>query len=192
MQKAVTIELMKAIIGLGNPEPPYAGTRHNSGATLAEQLCGFLGLSEWSIQKKVQAFITKNSDFLVGKPALYMNESGLAVRAVLDYYQIPANNLFLIFDDLDIEFGKYKIQYAKGPKDHNGLLSVYQHLGTQNFWHVRIGVDGRRGDNRMPPSDYVLERFLSSEQSEFYQLASQILPDLKRHLLVSDTTNEVS
>lgn len=183
---------MKAIIGLGNPEPPYGGTRHNSGAAVAYQLCDFLGLKEWKLHKKTQAYLAKNPEYLVGKPDLYMNQSGLAVRAILDYYKILANDLFVIFDDLDLEIGKYKIQYAKGPKDHNGLLSVYQHLGTQNFWHVRIGVDGRKGDNRIQSSDYVLERFLESEQPDFHQMISQILPDLKRRLLVSDISNEVS
>lgn len=183
---------LKAIIGLGNPDPPYGGTRHNIGAEVASQACKFLNLEEWKLQKKIQAYIAKDSQFLVGKPNLYMNHSGLAVRAMLDYYKVFPENLFVIFDDLDIAVGSYKIHFARGPKDHNGLLSVYQHLGTQNFWHIRVGVDGRRGEIDARPSDYVLSRFLLSEKATLQQLIPQILAELKRHLLVSSTTNEVS
>lgn len=187
---------MKAIIGLGNPVPPYGGTRHNAGAEVAEAMCGFLNLGDWKLHKKTQAFLAKDAEFLVAKPDLYMNQSGQAVRAILDYFKVDPDDLFLVFDDLDLEIGKYKIQYAKGPKDHNGLLSVYQHLGTQNFWHTRIGVDGRHdhanghassenNSNHLRPSDYVLERFSETDKSVFQQVISQVLPDIKRRLLVA-------
>jgi PTH1 family peptidyl-tRNA hydrolase len=177
---------MKAIIGLGNPEPPYAGTRHNAGAEVAAQAREFLELGDWQLQTKVQVYLSKNSEYLVGKPSLFMNESGLAVRSVLDYYQILPEHLFLVFDDLDLPVGSYKVQFAKGPKDHNGLLSVYQHLGTRNFWHVRIGVDGRSDNQNIDPSTYVLERFLGAEQAAMKQVIVQVLPELKRRLAATD------
>lgn len=179
---------MFAVIGLGNPEPPYAGTRHNAGASTVSVFQQLVGAPELQLQKKSQTSVSKTSQIVIGKPATYMNESGQAVRAVLDYYQIEPENLYLIFDDLDLELGQHKIQFATGPKVHNGLLSVYQHLGTQNFWHVRIGVDSRGADRRINPSEYVLQRFLTDEQSLFKQTQVRVADELKQRLLATPGT----
>lgn len=181
---------MQALIGLGNPEPPYAGTRHNAGAATIDVFRQLIAAPELLVQKKNHAFVAKTNQLVVAKPSTYMNESGQAVRAVLDYYKIDPQDLFLVFDDLDLELGQYKIQFATGPKIHNGLLSVYQHLGTKNFWHVRIGVDARGEDRRVKSSDYVLQRFLTDEQSLFKQTQVKVCEELNQRLLAATATTQ--
>lgn len=111
-----------------------------------------------------------------------MNKSGIAVRALLEYYQLMSDSLedlYVVHDDLDLALGSYKIQLGTGPKAHNGLLSLYEHLGTKHFWHVRGGVDNR-GDLRgsLVPSEYVLEKFKQDEDSAVKDEVSAIVAEL--------------
>lgn len=142
---------------------------------MVERLKNELLLPDFQLNKKCQAFLTQSAGVILGKPNTYMNNSGQAVRAVVDYFSIKTDDVFVIHDDLDLELGNYKLHFAKGPKEHNGLLSIYQHLGTQNFWHIRIGVDGRGGDRTIRPSDYVLQRFLSSEQVRLEAVINEVV-----------------
>jgi PTH1 family peptidyl-tRNA hydrolase len=110
-------------------------------------------------------------------PTTYMNESGRAVRSVIEYYDktllvTSSEKIILLYDDLDIPLGQWKIQRGKGPKVHNGLNSVRDHLGTDAFTHVRIGVDGRAGMRTVSGSDYVLQQFLPTELSELERVMS--------------------
>src|SRR3990167_10625174 len=146
---------MKIVIGLGNPDKKYAYTRHNAGMMVVERLAEQLGNGHWQSRAAWSAEIQEVDDWLLVKPLTYMNESGKAVRVVLKKFgQLDASehrNLWIIHDDLDLELGRWKIQYAVGPKIHQGLLSVYQAIGGQQFWHGRMGIDGRQG-NRSQPS----------------------------------------
>lgn len=175
---------MNIIVGLGNPGDIYQFSRHNAGFMVLDNLSSVLECPDFTNEKKVSARICKNQTSLFIKPETFMNESGKAVRAVLDYYFSDLDktsgykNLYILHDDLDLELGSYKIQYGIGPKGHNGLLSVYQYLGTSNFWHVRIGVDSRMGDRSMPPQAYVLQRFTPEQLEKFYQVRIEIVKEL--------------
>jgi len=92
-----------------------------------------------------------------------MNESGSFVKSLYTKYNIQNTDLYIIHDDLDIRLGEYKIQFGRGPKDHNGLISVDEALGTDQYWHVRIGVDNRPLDNRPMGEEYVLQNFTDEE-----------------------------
>ena len=146
---------MKIIVGLGNPGSKYQNNRHNVGARFARAL------------KSSQI----NPIYQIVIPKVFMNDSGKAVREALRTKGLafrarkarPFKDLYIVHDDLDIPLGKWKIQFGKGPKCHNGLTSIYQALGTDQFWHVRIGVDNRTPENRIPGEEYVLRDFTKEE-----------------------------
>jgi peptidyl-tRNA hydrolase, PTH1 family len=162
---------MNLVVGLGNPGKEYLATRHNVGWQALDVLVQKLSQlhPEWAdsasfrSQPKWQAEICQVGSNLLLKPQTFMNNSGQAVQAVLKFYKLDKAkeypNLFVIHDDLDLNLGAWKLHWGTGPKVHNGLQSLYQHLGTKNFWHVRIGVDDRQGDRSMPGSAYVLQSF---------------------------------
>lgn len=173
---------MKAIIGLGNPEDVFEGTRHNVGFAVVDRLASKFSLANFTSQSRVQAQISKSQKYILAKPTTYMNNSGIAVRSILDYYKIETPSTYIILDDLDLELGNYKIQFATGPHGHNGLLSIYQHLGTKNFWHVRVGVDGRSGARSSSPQEYVLGRFSREESAALAQVQEELVRDLTLQL----------
>jgi len=157
---------MKYIIGLGNPNKEYQKNRHNIGFIVLDKLISYLNIKgQFNYSAKFKAEIIKDNNYIFIKPMNYMNNSGQVSRAVIDFYSKDFNidDVIVIHDDLDIELGQYKIQQSKGPKVHNGLINLNQHLGSENYWHVRIGVDGRDGDRSMPGSNYVLSNFKDSE-----------------------------
>ena len=139
---------MKLIVGLGNPGTKYGSTRHNVGHLVVDEL------QKTKLPKNI---VVKKSD-------KFMNESGSCVSVVLHEYKVNPSDLYIIHDDLDIPLGSYKIQFGKGPRDHNGLKSIDESLGTDQYWHVRIGVDNRKSDNRTPGEEYVLEDFIGDER----------------------------
>jgi PTH1 family peptidyl-tRNA hydrolase len=107
-----------------------------------------------------------------------MNDSGSFVNGFVDKYKLDLSNLYIIHDDLDIKLGEYKIQFGKGPKDHNGLKSVDDSLGTDQYWHVRAGVDNRPLDNRPMGEEYVLQNFSDDERVILDITIKKLLIDL--------------
>jgi len=166
---------MKLFIGLGNPGEKYQNTRHNVGFMVIDALDQTKTLT-WHHSGSLHAFVARDisTDNLYAKPDTFMNESGVAVKSLLDFYKISPDDLYLIHDDLDLKLGAFKLQKGTGPKDHNGLNSVYEKLSTHNFWHLRVGVDARPPSARTPGEDYVLEKFSPSE----LKIITQLLPDL--------------
>jgi len=182
---------MNFIFGLGNPGQEYDQTRHNLGFMVIDKLAEKWQL-HFSAQKKCQAEVAKNSSAMLVKPQTFMNASGEAVQAVLKYYgeaettvkdgKAEYPNVFVIFDDLDLEVGHYKIQYGTGPKIHNGTGSIYAHLKTRQFWHVRIGADNRKGDRSMPATEYVLGRFSPAEKPSLETVFSEVIQELENRV----------
>jgi len=138
---------MKLIIGLGNPGEKYKNNRHNIGHLVAGEL--------------VKLQVPK--DFIVKRTNVFMNDSGNFVKKLVDQYHIEFSNLWVIHDDLDIPLGSYKIQNGKGPKLHNGINSIEQELGREDFWRVRVGVDSRKEGVRISGEQYVLQDFSGEE-----------------------------
>jgi len=169
---------MKLIVGLGNPGEKYIKTRHNIGFRIVEVLADQLGLS-FNTSPKLFGHVAKSQDILILKPQTFMNDSGRSVRAACDYFNIDsAKDLVVVHDDLDLEFGAVKIQQGTGPKVHNGRLSIYQHLGNQDFLHIRVGVDNRAGDRSIPGADYILASFKPEEEKTLQDLVTQIVQKL--------------
>lgn len=177
---------MNIIVGLGNPGDNYEFSRHNAGFMILDNLKEVMQCSKYTANKKIYADICKAKEAVFVRPQTFMNESGKAVQGAITFYKIEKNakkeggyhNLFVIHDDLDLSLGSYKIQYGVGPKGHNGLLSIYQTLGTQNFWHVRVGVDNREGERTIPPQKYVLEKFPPNEFEVFKQVRFDLVKEL--------------
>jgi len=139
---------MILIIGLGNPGVEYKDTRHNA---------GFLVVDELLTTKLPGVSVVRKSD-------VFMNDSGSFVKKLVDKYKVEPSDLYIIHDDLDIKLGEFKIQKGHGPKDHNGLNDIYQKLGSDDFWHVRIGIDNRPLDNKPMGIEYVLQNFSNEER----------------------------
>ncbi|MDQ3008939.1 MAG: aminoacyl-tRNA hydrolase [bacterium] len=177
---------MKVIVGLGNPGQQYQNTRHNVGFMAVEYLASVLAkessVPQWSSLAKTESEVIKTPEFIFIKPQTFMNDSGRAVRKVLSFYkQSNLHQVYVIHDDLDIQLGKYKMQLGTGPKVHNGLLSLYQELGSQDFWHIRMGVDSRGGDRTLSGREYVLQQFSSADQ----QLLKPLFTEVATSLLVT-------
>ncbi|KUK79384.1 MAG: Peptidyl-tRNA hydrolase [Microgenomates bacterium 39_7] len=179
------------IFGLGNPGESYEKSRHNVGYQFLDYLRLKLDLESFSKKKKLQSLVSANNQLILVKPQTYMNSSGEALSKTLEFFldenivtttknDLFLKKLFIVHDDLDLELGSFKIQYAIGPKQHNGLLSIYQHLKTSSFWHVRVGIDSRGGDRTISPDKYVLQNFTSEEQVKIQSVFAQVLQKLSR------------
>ena len=152
--------MTKLIVGLGNPGDKYVETKHNVGFMLVDQLAKSLNLT-FSHDKIFQAdvtstFIDGEKVFLV-KPTTFMNESGKAVHALLTYYGLDVEDLVVIYDDLDMEVGKIRLRAKGSAGGHNGIKSIINHIGTQNFYRIKIGIG--RPKHGMSVVHYVLGKF---------------------------------
>ena len=162
---------MKIILGLGNPGVEYVNTRHNAGVMLVGKIVQsskFRVHSNYGWRKNYDAMVYKTPDLvLVKSKDVFMNESGRLLQG------LPEGELYVAHDDLDIRLGEYKIQKGKGPKEHNGVESVEQVLGTRDFWRIRIGID-----NRTTPVDgetYVLQKFTPEEKITLENIFDEII-----------------
>ena len=166
---------MKLIIGLGNPEKKYQNTRHNLGQKIITEylktqkkcrlkenhrLSSKTCETGWGSDKKIFAISNE-----------YMNNSGTTVQKISHFFKITSDNIYVLHDDLDLPVGDYKIQFDRGSAGHNGIKSIVDHLGTQQFNRIRIGI-GKPHD--IPVEDYVLQSFPPEEQIIINQLLPKI------------------
>lgn len=134
--------MVKLIVFLGNPGKIYSNTRHNVGWILADQM---YPTTQW--QQKFHAETASVGAFRLLKPQTYMNESGISVRACCDFFQIKADEVLVVHDDLELPFGTVRMQKGGGLQGHNGLRSIKTHLGSDSFLRLRIGIGRpRKGD----------------------------------------------
>ena len=161
------------VAGLGNPGREYKQTRHNIGFMVAEQLSNDLSISMGKVQSRAIIGMGRalNSKIIIARPQTYMNRSGEAVKGLLKFYKIPLENLIVIHDDLDIPFGTIRIRKQGGPGGQKGVKSIIDHMGTQDFNRIRMGID--RPPGRMDAADYVLQRFSRNEEDQLEQLVKQ-------------------
>lgn len=156
---------MNLVVGLGNFGEKYKNNRHNVGFVFVDFFAKGLGLDlNFDKSLKLESLILKTSNLVLAKPLTFMNDSGRAVKRLVDFYDVDIDNFYLAYDDLDIALGDYKIVKGKPPKTHNGVWSVINDLGSSNFWHVRIGVENRSKERRILGEKYVLEDFLKEER----------------------------
>ncbi len=158
------------VVGLGNPGPSYERTRHNVGAMVLEILRERLSVR---LRSHKSGCATGEANLsgdkvVLARPLSYMNESGRPVAALMRWYKAAPDRLVVIHDELDIPFGEIRIKVGGGVAGHNGLRSVAQHLGTNDFVRVRFGIS--RPPGQRDPADYVLSDFTRSERDELPSL----------------------
>lgn len=156
------------VVGLGNPGPSYATTRHNVGAMVLDLLAARVG-SAFKVHRRGRADVIEarfgplpGLQTVLAKPRTYMNESGSAVASLREFYKVDPHQLVIVHDELDLPFGTLRIKRGGGDNGHNGLRSVRASLGSGDFCRVRIGVG--RPPGRMDPAAYVLKPFGAEER----------------------------
>jgi peptidyl-tRNA hydrolase, PTH1 family len=159
---------MKLIVGLGNPGREYRDTRHNVGFMVIDELAKrhqlTLALAPAQVPETLVAKKYGAEQLLVAKPLTFMNRSGDAVAALARYYDIPAEDVFVVVDEAALPFGRLRARARGSAGGHNGLKSVIERLGTQEFPRLRLGVG--RGDGRRDLADHVLSKFEPGERAE--------------------------
>ncbi|MEA2059512.1 MAG: aminoacyl-tRNA hydrolase [Thermodesulfobacteriota bacterium] len=159
----MTCKTVFMMAGLGNPGEKYTGTRHNIGFLVLDKLAAMFSLS---LEKsRFDALYTRDridgSALILAKPLSYMNRSGFPLQRLSSYYKVPLENIIVIHDDLDLEFGKIKIVKKRGHGGHNGIRSIVEAFGSNDFIRVRVGVGRPLGAT--DAAGYVLGRFSKSE-----------------------------
>ena len=152
---------MKLIVGLGNPGRRYAGTRHNVGFEIVDTIADRRGLQWESAPADALMAKWRNEDALLAKPLTFMNLSGHAVGELLRFFKIPLSDLLVVVDDANLELGRLRARAGGSAGGHNGLKSLIEQFGTEEFPRLRVGVG--RGDGRRDLADHVLARFEPNE-----------------------------
>jgi PTH1 family peptidyl-tRNA hydrolase len=173
---------LKCFVGLGNPGPQYARTRHNIGFMAIDRFAEKWGISRF--QSKCKALLGEGNVhgqkvFLL-KPMTFMNLSGESVRAFIDFYKADLQDLIILYDDLDTPFGSLRLRYQGSAGGHNGIKSIIQHTGTQVFHRIRIGIS--RPAPGYDIADYVLSNFTGEETKQMDALLDTVC-DAMEHLL---------
>ena len=158
---------MFIIVGLGNPTNEYAGTRHNVGFDVIDQIADKYNISV--TERKHRAFCGKGiiggQKVILVKPQTYMNLSGESVRSVLDFYKVDVETeLLVIFDDVSLDVGQLRIRKKGSAGGHNGIKNIIQHLGTNVFHRIKVGVGEKPKDYDLV--DYVLGHFSKVEKEQ--------------------------
>jgi len=159
---------MKAILALGNPGKTYANTRHNVGFSVIDQFAAEQG-KHFTDKPKFFAELAEtshgNEKIILVKPTTYYNETGRSARAIMDFYKLSLDDILIIHDDTDLDFGKIRTRRGGRDAGNNGLKSLHNHIGT-DFWHIRIGTDSltRR---QVGDVNFVLSNFNSDEKEIF-------------------------
>ena len=157
---------MKLIAGLGNIGEKYLFTRHNA---------GFMVLDKWSMDnnisfkedKKLKCFIAKTGENILIKLTTFMNLSGEAIRAVMDYYKIDVKDILIVYDDIALDLGRIRFRTNGSDGGHNGIKSIIKHVGTKDFDRLKIGIGPQPN---IPSENYVLQNFPKEQLSELKEV----------------------
>jgi PTH1 family peptidyl-tRNA hydrolase len=161
------------VVGLGNPGPRYADTRHNAGRMVVAELARRHAVELGSVKFNARFGSVRIGDVrvMLAMPLCYMNESGQAVAPLARFYQIPPERILAVYDDLDLPLGRLRLRADGGAGGHNGVSSLIRSLGTPTFPRLRLGID--RPPAGWDGADYVLGRFTKDER----ELIDSRLPD---------------
>jgi len=181
---------MKLIIGLGNPGKKYENTRHNVGFLGLDRIIEKISntkypisniqyLQPFKLEKKFEAEIAKlkigDQNIILVKPQTFMNNSGEAVRKIVDFYKInPQKDLIVVYDDVDIPLGKVRIRAEGSSAGHKGLQSIIDGLGTERFMRVRIGI-GRPSNELVKIEDWVLQKLPDVEKDILFNVIEDLI-----------------
>jgi PTH1 family peptidyl-tRNA hydrolase len=171
---------LQLLVGLGNPGPKYAETRHNVGFMVLERLARE-GSVSFRSQPRLQGLLAETGSgegrLRLLMPQTFMNESGRSIRAALDWFRLDASQLLVLVDDMDLPLGRLRLRAGGSAGGHNGLRSAIAHLGTQEFARLRIGI-GAPADNpaerRERTISHVLGRFAAAERPVLEAVLSEV------------------
>lgn len=159
---------VRLVVGLRNPGDDYEGTRHNVGAEVVSIAANRQSLTFGKAPRQVRGLIATSgvgdSQVLFLLPNTFMNESGHPVGAAIKYFKVTLDNVLVVHDDIDLAFGKLKVQEGRGSGGHNGIRSVESSIGSNGFWRLKVGVG--RPPGSQDPADFVLRPFTKSERPE--------------------------
>ncbi|MCC9701340.1 aminoacyl-tRNA hydrolase, partial [Streptococcus agalactiae] len=179
--------MVKMIVGLGNPGSKYNDTKHNIGFMAIDRIVKNLDVN-FTEDKNFKAEI--GSDFINGekiyfiKPTTFMNNSGIAVKALLTYYNISIKDMIIIYDDLDMEVGKIRFRQKGSAGGHNGIKSIIAHLGTQEFDRIKVGIG--RPNGRMTVINHVLGKFDKNDEFMISNTLDKVDNAVKYYLQTND------
>lgn len=158
------------IVGLGNPGRKYRGNRHNAGFQIVDSFAERHGLGFSKIQKKaaIATGMIEERNCILAKPQTYMNDSGRSVGPLVSFYKIAIENVLVIYDDLDLPTGTLRLRPDGSAGGQNGMRSIIQHLKTDDFARLRVGID--RPPGKMPVKAYVLQDFSEGEWSVMQEI----------------------
>ena len=184
---------MLLFVGLGNPTPDSENNRHNVGFKIIDSINKKFGLSKQ--KPKFKGLLTTgkidNEKVYAIKPLTFMNNSGICIRELIEYFKIDAENVIVFHDDLDIEFGKIKAKFGGSSAGHNGIASIDKFIG-KDYSRVRIGI-GKPKDN-IEDADYVLQNFTEEESVDIEKISKNMTDSIsilveKKLDLFSSTVN---
>jgi peptidyl-tRNA hydrolase, PTH1 family len=190
-----TVGLNKTIllVGLGNPGKEYELTRHNVGfMTLDHFVSKAESMDDWIEKKDLKCLLSSGrigeNRVIAIKPSTFMNLSGEAVQAVAHFYKIHTDDIVVLHDEIDIDFGQIRIRKGGSAAGHNGIKSVSQHIG-EDYGRIRIGIGPKRPD-QIPSEDFVLQKFSADEQSQLPNLYTEVNAILTEYLYGSELPHE--
>lgn len=173
------------MVGLGNPGADYVKTRHNAGEMVARALAKQIG-NDWHETKGGQESIVAEGRLFIGES--FMNDSGKPLAEYLKYHEVNPAQIIVLHDELDLPFGRVQLKFGAGAGGHNGVTSVINHLGTTDFWRLRIGI-GRPPEPGPTVTDYVLAKFSPEEEPRLGRIIDAsvtfLIDSLKRDPLQS-------
>jgi len=178
---------MFLIIGLGNPDKKYSQNRHNVGFIAIDALHNRYNFSDY--KEKFNGLFSKgkinNEDVVLVKPQTYMNNSGQCVGEFKRFFKLKEENIIILYDDLDLSFGKIKVKKDGSPGGHNGIKSIDSHIG-KGYSKVKIGIDRPKNYNQSP-ADYVLQDFSKDEK---IAIENKITPNIANFITLLFEGNE--
>ena len=164
--------MKKIIIALGNYGERYKNTRHNAGWIWSDSI---FGAEDYKKNKYGNySYLVKNNFYII-KPLTLMNNSGLIVKDVLDFFKFTIKDLIVVHDDSDLQIGEYKYVFARGSAGHNGVQSIINELKTNEFYRLRIGIRPKSISATIPASEYVLENFSKNEKKIITSIPIEVI-----------------
>ncbi len=175
---------MKLIIGLGNPGTKYDNTRHNIGFMFIDYMAAAYHTNFSSKDNYKSATITIGGEkVILLKPQTFMNLSGEAVQNIMNFYKLKPNNILVIYDDLDIEFGKLRIKDNSSSGGHNGIKNIISHLHTQQFMRIKIGINS---PHKKDVKTFVLSKFNKQELQMTTDIFNKVLAATEQFIITQD------
>ena len=178
---------MKLIVGIGNPGKEYKNTRHNIGFNILDNYASFhsIEITKEKFNGLYVDFVLNGEKIILLKPLSYVNLSGIVVKKYIDYFNISVDDILIISDDLDLEFGKIRLRLSGSSGGHNGLKIIESNLGTKNYKRMKFGISNNKS---IDTKDYVLGN-LSSEENKKLSEMLPITTDILDDFMVMSFTN---